>query len=49
VLEVFGELRTIAKTAQHFRWPPALVRSALAFAKEFDSEVQQQRLAETGA
>jgi len=49
VLEVFGELKTVAKTAQHFRWPPALVRSALAFAKEFDAEVQQQRLAEIGA
>lgn len=49
VLEVFGELKTAGKTAEHFRWPPALVRSALAFAKEFAADVQQQRLAEIGA
>jgi uncharacterized protein (DUF433 family) len=49
VLEVYGEVKTIAKTAQHFRWPPALVRSALAFAKEFTTEVKQQQLAEIGA
>lgn len=49
VLDVYGEAKTVAKTAQHFRWPPALVRSALAFAKEFMAEVKQQRLAEIGA
>jgi hypothetical protein len=49
VLEVFGELKAVAKTAQHFRWPPALVRSVLAFAKEFDAEVQQQRFSEIDA
>ena len=49
VLEAFGELKTVAKTAQHFRWPPALVRSALAFSSEFAADVEQQRLAEMGA
>ena len=49
VLDVYGEAKTVAKTAQHFCWPPALVRSALAFAKEFMAEVKRQRLAETGA
>jgi uncharacterized protein (DUF433 family) len=49
VLDVYGEAKTVAKTAQHFRWPAALVRSALAFAKEFMAEVKQQRLAEIGA
>jgi len=49
VLEVYGEAKTVAKTARHFRWPPALVRSALAFTKEFMAEVNKQRLAEIGA
>src|ERR1035437_605823 len=33
VVEVHREAKTIIRTARHFRWPPALVRCALAFAK----------------
>lgn len=46
VLDVFRELKTIAKTASHFRWPPSLVRSALAFANAFPKDIAQQRKAE---
>jgi uncharacterized protein (DUF433 family) len=49
VVEVYHGAKTIAKTAQHFRWPPALVRCALAFARAFAVEVEQQRQAEIGA
>src|ERR1700679_1394547 len=49
VLDVYGDAKSDAKTAKHFWWPPAVVRSALAFAKEFMAEVKQQRLAEIGA
>ncbi|HEU0008879.1 MAG TPA: hypothetical protein VFT34_03580 [Verrucomicrobiae bacterium] len=49
VVEVYGEAKTIAKAAGHFRWPPALVRCALAFAKAFPVEIGQQRQAEVGA
>ena len=49
VVAVYREANTIAKTAQHFRWPPALVRCALAFAQAFALEVEQQRRAEIGA
>ncbi len=49
VVEVHREAKSVAKTAQHFRWPLALVRCALAFAKAFASEVEQQRQFEIGA
>jgi hypothetical protein len=49
VVEVHLEAKTVAKTARHFRWPPALVRCALAFAKAYAVEVEQQRQAEVGA
>jgi uncharacterized protein (DUF433 family) len=49
VVEVHREAETIIKTARHFRWPPALVRCALAYAKAFAVEVDQQRQAEIGA
>jgi len=46
VADVYQEAKTIAKTADHFRWPPALVRCALAYAKAFVKEIRQQRAAE---
>jgi uncharacterized protein (DUF433 family) len=46
VLEVFRQAGSVPKTAAHFRWPPALVRSALAYAKEFPAEVAREREAE---
>jgi uncharacterized protein (DUF433 family) len=49
VADVFQEAKTIARTADHFRWPPALVRCALAFAKSYPNEIAQQRAAEAGA
>jgi uncharacterized protein (DUF433 family) len=49
VMDVYKEATTIAKTADHFRWPPALVRCALAYAKAYPKEIQQQRKAEVGA
>ena len=49
VVEVHREAKSVAKTAQYFRWPPALVRCALAFAKAFAHEVEQQRQVEIGA
>jgi hypothetical protein len=49
VADVYQAAKTIAKTADHFRWPPALVRCALAFAKAFVQEIRQQRAAEVAA
>jgi hypothetical protein len=49
VMDVLRELKTVAKTAAHFRWPLSLVRCATAFAKAFSEEIEQQRKAELGA
>lgn len=46
VVDVYRAAKTIAKTAEHFRWPPALVRCALAYAKSYPKEVEQQHEAE---
>ncbi len=46
VAEVHRETRSLAKTSSHFRWPAALVRCALAYAKAFPAEVQRQRESE---
>jgi len=48
VLEAFKQAGSVQKTAAHFNWPPALVRCALAYAKEFPAEVAQERKAEAG-
>jgi hypothetical protein len=49
VVDVHREAKTIGKTAEHFRWAPALVRCALAYARMFPEEIGQQREAEVGA
>jgi hypothetical protein len=49
VEDVHRETRSMAKTAAYFRWPLALVRCALDYAKVFAEEIQQQREAEVGA
>jgi uncharacterized protein (DUF433 family) len=49
VLDALRHVKTIAKAAGHFSWPPALVRCAVAFAKEFPADVEQQRRAEIDA
>jgi uncharacterized protein (DUF433 family) len=46
VVEAHHEAKTIARTAAHFRWAPALVRCALAFARAYPNEIAQQRMAE---
>ena len=46
VVEVHRETGAVAKTAAHFRWPPALVRCALAYARAFPRAVTQEREAE---
>jgi hypothetical protein len=47
VEDVHQEAGTVEKTARHFRWPPGLVRCALAFARAFPREVSEQRAAES--
>jgi uncharacterized protein (DUF433 family) len=49
VADLYQEAKSIAKTAEHFRWPPALVRCALAYAKAYPAEIEQQRKAEVEA
>ena len=49
VMDLLRQVKTIAKTAAYFRWPPALVRCAAAFAKAFSEDVEQQRQAEIDA
>jgi uncharacterized protein (DUF433 family) len=48
VVALMEEVKTIAQPAEHYRWPPALVRCALAFARAFPAEIEQQRIAEVG-
>lgn len=47
VVDAQRDLKNVEKLARHFRWPPALVRSALAFARAFPEEIDRQRRAET--
>jgi hypothetical protein len=49
VEDVHRETKNVDKTAQHFRWPPSLVRCALAFARAFPQEVSAHRAAESAA
>ncbi len=49
VAEVHRETKAISRTANHFRWPPALVRCALAYARAFAGEITRQRAAEVEA
>src|SRR5688500_19483519 len=35
VMDVYAEIKTIEKTAEHFHWPSVLVKRALSYAKEF--------------
>jgi hypothetical protein len=46
VEDVHSETGIVETTARHFRWSPALVRCALAFASAFPDEVAAQRSAE---
>lgn len=49
VSDAHQQTGSVAKTAGHFRWPPSLVRSALAFASAYPSEIARQRSAELTA
>jgi uncharacterized protein (DUF433 family) len=49
VVDVHRHTKSIVKTASHFRWPPSLVRSALAYATAYPDEVEKQCAAEAGA
>ena len=49
VVDVHHEAKSITQTADHFRWTPALVRCALAYAKAYPQEITQQRAAEVAA
>jgi uncharacterized protein (DUF433 family) len=49
VADVYRETKSVPRTAEHFRWPAALVRCALAYAKKFADELSQQREAEVPA
>jgi hypothetical protein len=47
VHRVFNESRSINKTAEHFTWPVALVKRAMAYAEAFPKEIDSCRKAET--
>lgn len=49
VADVHRETKSITRTADHFRWPAALVRCALAYAKRYTGEISQQREVEVTA
>jgi uncharacterized protein (DUF433 family) len=43
VAQVYSELKTAAKVAEHFHWPIVLVNAALAFAKAYPEEIRKSR------
>jgi hypothetical protein len=43
VVDVHAEIKSLVKTAEHFHWPPVLVKRALAYAKAFPDETQRSR------
>src|SRR6201998_2293108 len=43
VQDVYSETKSVEKTAQHFRWPPILVKRALAYAKAFPEEIHKSQ------
>lgn len=49
VVDAHRQTKSAAKTAAHFRWPPALVRTALAYAGAYPAEIEKQRAAELAA
>ena len=40
-MDVHGEIKSVAKTAAYFHWPPVLVKRALAYAKAFPEEIRK--------
>jgi uncharacterized protein (DUF433 family) len=47
VVAVHDETKSVAKTAEHFRWPRVLVKRALAFATAFSEDIGRSREGET--
>jgi len=47
VLAVHQETKSVARTADHFRWPRMLVTRALAYARAFPEEMRESRDGET--
>ena len=43
VVDVQEEMKSVEKTAEHFRWPLVLVKRALTYAKAFPEEIQRSR------
>jgi uncharacterized protein (DUF433 family) len=43
VLGVYDKAKSLERTAEHFDWPPVLVKRALAYAKAFPEEIQRSR------
>ena|SRR5947209_543275 len=46
VADVYAENKSIQKSADHFRWPPVLVKRALAYAKAFPREICEAQVGE---
>ncbi len=46
VVDVVRQVKSVARTAGHFRWPPSLVKCAMAFAEAYAADIEQQRSAE---
>ena len=49
VVAVHEQAKSVEKTAEHFHWPPVLVKRALAYAKAFPEEIRRSREGETDA
>jgi len=47
VVDVYEEMKSIARTADYFAWTPVLVKRALAYAKAFADEIRESRDGET--
>lgn len=47
VVAAYNETKSVDKTARHFRWPRALVKRALAYARAFPDEIAGLRDGET--
>ena len=43
VADVYGETKSVEKTAEHFRWPLVLVKRALSYAEAFPEEIRHSR------
>ena len=43
VADIYDELKSMQKAADHFRWPAVVVKRALTYAKAFPDEIQRSR------